>query len=75
LPKSEVTKTDYAPFITVDQKGRPFMSEGNHRVMAASELGWDWLPVEIRYFNGSESVDGPLSPKKIEELLNEYANR
>lgn len=74
LPKTS-QGTDYAPFITVDQRGRPFMSEGNHRVMAADKLGWDWLPVEIRYFNGSEQVDGPLSPKKIEDLLTEYANR
>ena len=74
LPKTS-QGTDYAPFITVDQRGRPFMSEGNHRVMAADKLGWEWLPVEIRYFNGSEQVDGPLSPKKIEDLLTEYANR
>jgi hypothetical protein len=74
LPKTSSGK-DYQPFITVDQRGIPFVSEGNHRIMAAEKLGWEWLPVEVRYFNGSEQVDGPLNPKKIEELLNEYANR
>ncbi len=69
LPKfSEDSKNEYHPFITVDQRGIPFVSEGNHRIMAADKLGWKWLPVEIRYFNGGEDADGPLHPEKIRAL-------
>jgi hypothetical protein len=34
--------------------------------MAAAALGWESLPVEIRYFDGGERIkSGPLYPKKI----------
>jgi hypothetical protein len=34
--------------------------------MAAAYLGWDSLPVELRYFDGGERVEsGPLYPPKI----------
>ena len=56
------------PFITVDQYGRPFVNEGNHRIMAAKKLGWDYLPVEIKYFNGGELEDGPLNPQRLQEF-------
>ena len=39
---------------------------GNHRIMAAAELGWRELPVEIKYFDGGERIEsGPLHPSKI----------
>jgi hypothetical protein len=66
LPK--VDDREYKPFITVDHHGRPFVSEGNHRIMAAAKLGWDYLPVEVRYFNGAEGVDGPLHPDRIKAM-------
>lgn len=66
LPK--IDDREYKPFITVDHRGMPFVSEGNHRIMAAAKLGWDYLPVEVRYFNGAESVDGPLHPDRIREM-------
>ena len=53
----------YAPFITVDQTGEPWVNEGNHRIMAAKKLGWEFMPVEVRYFNGGEDEPGPLEPK------------
>ena len=56
---------DYLPFIVVTYDGRPWVSEGNHRIMAAAKLGWDSLPVEIKYFEGGERVHGPLHPAKI----------
>jgi len=69
LPKSGAdSDREYHPFITVDQRGMPFVSEGNHRIMAADRLGWKWLPVELRYFNGAEQVDGPLHPDRIRAL-------
>ena len=66
LPK--IDGREYKPFITVDHRGRPFVSEGNHRIMAAAKLGWDYLPVEVRYFNGAEDVDGPLHPDRIKAM-------
>lgn len=66
--KLPVTKSgeEYAPFILVAYNGEAWVSEGNHRIMAAAELGWDTLPVELKYFDGGERVkSGPLYPEKI----------
>lgn len=63
---------EYVPFINVAYNGEAWVNEGNHRIMAAAELGWDMLPVEIRYFDGGERVDsGPLYPVKLSTELNE----
>jgi len=59
---------DYLPFILVDQKGNAYVSEGNHRIMAAKELGYQYLPVEIRYFNGGERINGLLDPKLVDQF-------
>ena len=57
---------EYMPFITVAWDGSPWVSEGNHRIMAARRLGWKTLPVELKYFDGGERVEsGPLYPGKI----------
>jgi len=64
LPLADNGK-EYAPFITVDQRGIPYVHEGNHRIMVADQLGWDSLPVEIKYFNGGEEMAGILSPQSI----------
>lgn len=50
----EPSGKEYAPYIEVGYDGVPWVSEGNHRIMAAKALGWDELPVEIRYFDGGE---------------------
>jgi hypothetical protein len=70
LPTYEASGKEYdnAPFITVDSRGRPFVTEGNHRIMVAKQLGWQYLPVEIRYFNGGELEDGLLNPKQLEKF-------
>ena len=60
-----VNGKEYAPFVMVAWDGSAWVNEGNHRIMAAAELGWDSLPVEIRYFDGGERMSGPLEPKKI----------
>jgi hypothetical protein len=57
----------YFPFITVYQDGTPYISEGNHRIKSAKELGWKYIPIELRYFNGAELEDGLLSPAKVRE--------
>jgi hypothetical protein len=57
---------EYEPFVNVAYNGEAWVNEGNHRIMAAAALGWDSLPVELRYFDGGERIEsGPLYPKKI----------
>jgi len=41
-------------FVTVEPNQLPRISEGNHRLDAAVELGMDEVPVEIRYFGKAE---------------------
>ena len=57
--------TDGAPFIMVAHDGSAWMNEGNHRVKVAKALGWDSIPIELRYYSGGELVDGPWSPDKV----------
>jgi 8-oxo-dGTP pyrophosphatase MutT (NUDIX family) len=66
---------DYAPFIMVDQDGKPWVNEGNHRIMAAKELGIEYLPVEVRYFNGGEEVEGEFSPSHIQQMHQDATQR
>jgi hypothetical protein len=57
---------EYVPFICVAWNGEPWVMEGNHRIMAAERLGWETLPVELKYFDGGERVkSGLLYPGKI----------
>lgn len=56
---------DYVPFINVAHDGSAWVNEGNHRIMAAAALGWDSLPVDIRYFEGGERQPGPMNPGKL----------
>ena len=49
--------------IVVEADGSAKVSEGNHRIWAAAEAGLDEIPVEIRYFGGSELT----TPYKIED--------
>lgn len=58
--------TEYEPFINVAYNGEAWVNEGNHRIMAAAKLGWDSLPIEIRYFDGGERIEhGEMYPPKI----------
>ena len=57
----------YFPFIMVYQDGTPYINEGNHRVKAAKALGWEYIPIELRYFNGGEGEAGPLAPPLVIE--------
>jgi hypothetical protein len=56
---------EYAPFVMVAYNGEAWVNEGNHRIMAANALGWKDLPVEVRYFDGGQRADGPMSPDNI----------
>jgi hypothetical protein len=57
----------HCPFIMVDLNGTPWVGEGNHRIMAAASLGWEYLPIEVRYFDGGESESGSLSPADVKK--------
>jgi ParB-like chromosome segregation protein Spo0J len=56
---------EYVPYITVGYDGTARVNEGNHRIMAADKLGWEYLPVEIKYFDGGELASGPLHPDSV----------
>ena len=66
LPLHGHTGQEYKPFINVAYDGSAWVNEGNHRIMAAAELGWESLPVEISYFDGGERIkDGDMYPGRI----------
>jgi len=66
LPLHGHTGNEYKPFINVAYDGSAWVNEGNHRIMAAAELGWESLPVEISYFDGGERIkDGAMYPGRI----------
>lgn len=58
----------YSPFIMVDYTGMPWANEGNHRIKAAKALGWEYIPIELRYFSGGEEATGAFSPEKIRQF-------
>lgn len=65
LPLSENGK-HYAPYVEVWQDGTAWVSEGNHRIMAAAASGFKYLPIELRYFGGAEQASkGVLSPDRV----------
>jgi hypothetical protein len=64
LPLGEGGK-EYTPYIEVAYDGSAWISEGNHRIMAAAALGWKEMPIEIRYFDGGQRNAGPLSPERL----------
>ena len=55
----------YAPYIEVAYDGSVWVSEGNHRIMAANALGWPDLAIQIRYFDGGERVLSCFSPENL----------
>jgi hypothetical protein len=65
LPLFGDNQKQYAPFIMVDQDGKPWTNEGNHRIMVAKHLGWKYIPIELRYFTGGEGEHGKLHPDAV----------
>ena len=49
-------------FIVVEADGQAFISEGNKRTRAAAAAGIDQVPVEVRYFGGSEILPEAWHP-------------
>ena len=77
LPLHAHSGEEYKPFINVAYDGSAWVNEGNHRIMAAAQLGWESLPVEISYFDGGERIkSGPMYPGKIGlgEPLEEFSD-
>jgi hypothetical protein len=64
LPKNESGSEQY-PFIQVDHEGKPWVNEGNHRIMAAHALGWKHIPVRVQYHSGGEEINGDWHPQNI----------
>jgi len=52
-------------YVEVDPFGVAWVSEGNHRIMVARELGEASLPVEVRYFSGGQRKAGPWAPNEL----------
>ncbi|KKM27728.1 hypothetical protein LCGC14_1571820, partial [marine sediment metagenome] len=55
----------YKPLIIVEQDRTAYIWEGNHRVRAAIEAGLESIIVEIRYFGGSEEIEGIWKPELV----------
>ena len=71
LEKS-IEKSGYSPspiLIHVREDGKPFVVEGNHRIIEALQSGRSSIPVELKYLRGAESAEGPLSPDRLREVL------
>jgi len=55
----------YPPFIQVDQDGRPYVNEGNHRIMEAIRRNEPYVRVHVKWYNGGESADTDWSKSAI----------
>jgi len=53
------------PAINVEPDGTVQVYEGNQRIAAAAEVGLETIPVEVRYFGGSERLEGVFDPANI----------
>lgn len=53
---------DSRPLVTVEPDGRVLVNEGNTRIRAAKLAGLSSVPVEVRYYGGSEELPGVWRP-------------
>ena len=70
--KKSIREKGYKPtpiLIHVREDGRPFVLEGNHRIVEALQSGRDTIPVMIRYLRGGEDADGLLSPTRLQDFF------
>jgi hypothetical protein len=56
---------EYVPYIEIGYDGVPWISEGNHRIMAAAAEGLAYIPIELRYFDGGQRNAGKWNPVNI----------
>jgi hypothetical protein len=74
MPLTEDGK-EYVPYIEVGYDGVPWVSEGNHRIMAAAAEGLEYIPVEIRYFDGGQRKAGKWAPNRLLETTRNAMQR
>ena len=70
--KKSISEEGYKPspiLIHVREDGKPFVVEGNHRIVEALQSGRDTIPVELRYLRGGEGADGLLSPNRLKNFF------
>jgi len=70
--KKSISEEGYKPspiLIHVREDGKPFVVEGNHRIVEALQSGRDTIPVELRYLRGGEGADGLLSPNRLKDFF------
>ena len=65
---SEGWSDQWPVLVVVNHEGHPFLVEGNTRVAVAIATGVPAVPVEVRWVNGGERVDGALPPALVEAL-------
>lgn len=56
-----------AVLVGVNHLGQAFLIEGNTRTAVAASRGIKRIRAEVRWFNGGETADGPITPQIIEE--------
>lgn len=59
---------EWPVLVVVNHQGQPYLVEGNSRVAVAHATGVSAVPVEVRWVNGGEQVDGALTPARVEAL-------
>jgi hypothetical protein len=57
--------------VGVNHLGQAYVLEGNTRAAVAAEMGVPNIRAEVRYFNGSEMVDGPFSPQNLSRIADQ----
>lgn len=60
--------TEYVPYIEIGYDGKPWISEGNHRIMAAIAEGMKYIPIQLRYFDGGQRRAGVWGPGNITSI-------
>ena len=59
--------SEQRPAINVEPDGTVQVYEGNQRIAAAAEVGLETIPIEVRYFGGSERLEGVFDPATISQ--------
>ena len=83
--KAEGYRQDAGPLVWVKADGSVTIAEGNHRIRAAKQAGVENLPVQVRYFAGSEDLPGRFNidnlaaelgmPRGKRPVLSRYTGR
>ena len=57
--------------VGVNHLGQAYVLEGNTRAAVAAASGVPNIRAEVRYFNGSEMVEGPFSPQNLSRIADQ----